>query len=208
MGTAVVLSGLVFAGCDVGKSATPAPTTDPSESADVAEVGDRPTHPPAPVEGMDPRPPKPTVIAAGLTARGDPFELVIQGTSKGTCILMTFPASGGEGGGRCGDDPFLDLSGPIQSTGVSTSGKGLQVDGLVGPAVDSVELSYERDGEMQQLQAVTEQISPGLLREVGETEPVGVFVAFLPPGVAVSDVTATALDADGMPLGTTRWAEL
>jgi hypothetical protein len=209
MSAVTAMAVLVVTGCDGSEDeAERAATVEPSQSFAVAEVGERPTYPPAPTEGWDPRPPKPTVIASGTTGSGEPFELVMRGTSKGTCISTTFPAHKSEGGGRCGEDLFQPLSGTISAIGESTSGKGIQLEGLVSSEVDAVELSYEGNGDTETLEAITEQISPRLLRQAGEMKPIGVFVAFLPDGVDPSDVTATALDAEGEALGMTRWPDL
>jgi hypothetical protein len=199
---------MLVTGCDSGDetgtaTAEPGPTT-----MHVAEPGERPTSPPLPVAGVKPRPPKPTVIASGTTDRGDPFEVVLQGTTHGTCILMTFPSREKEGGGRCGDDIFVDFIRPIASSGSSSgSGGGLQLDGWVSPEVDSVELSYAADGEPHTLTAVTEQIPDDLLRVAGESKPRGIFFAFVPGQLSPSDVSATALDTDGVEIGTTTWPD-
>lgn len=206
----IALSAAVALGCGGGSDDEPAggAAREDAEQLQPAEVGDPPTVPPAPVEGVDARPPRPTVIASGQTARGDPFELVLYGTSRGPCISTLYPARRSfEGGGRCGEGILLPLSAPIQSVGSSSTDQNVvEVDGFVGPDVDSVQLSFELEGETKTLDAVTEQLAPELIRKAGGEEPLGVFIAFLPgDGVSEADVTATAYDSDGDPLGTATW---
>jgi hypothetical protein len=213
------------AGCGGGDDeAEPAEEnrTPSTNAVEFAEVGESPTYGPVPVEGVKLRPPKPTVIASGQTSTGEPFEFVVYGVKMGpplagpdgsngrvTCLMMIFPASEREGGGHCGEDLFQPLlRSEIMIQGVGGSGKGVQVTGIVSSAVDSVELSYEEEGESLTVDAVTEQISRKLLRQVGKSRDLGVFVGYLPRGAEVDLVTATAFDAQGDPVETTRWAPI
>jgi hypothetical protein len=197
---------LWLAGCGAGDENTARVTNDRAEHTRAADVGDPPTLPPARVEGVDPRPPRATVIASGQTARGDPFEVVLYGTTRGLCISTLLPARNSDAGAACGQGILPGLSSPIMATGSATFGRNEnEVSGFVSPEVDSVGLSFELEGETQTLDAVTEQLPQELLKETGAKRPLGVFVAFLPQGVTEGDVTATAYDSDGRALGTATW---
>jgi hypothetical protein len=177
----------------------------------IADVGEAPTVAPAPTVGDEPRPPRATVIASGLTARGDPFEWVLDGTSRGTCLTLLLPARGAsEAGGACGEDLFLPLRGDeIFPWGSSGLGRGENVVyGFISPTVASVKLTFDHDGQTATLDAVTEQIPLKLLRQAGADRPRGVFIAFLPLGVLTSEVTATAYDTQGEALGSASWPSL
>jgi hypothetical protein len=200
---------VVGSGCDSADQTTPPSTQPGSGTMQVARPGEPPTYPPLPVKGVKPRPPEPTVIASGITERGEPFEVVLYGTTRGFCMAMIFPSREKEGGGLCGDHIFIDFNGPISASGSATgTGAGLQLDGWVSPEVDSVELAYELDGEQHTLTAVTEQVPQDLLQVAGEKQPRGIFVAFVPSRLSPRDVTATALDADGAVIGSTTWVDV
>jgi hypothetical protein len=197
---------LWLAGCGDGGENTARVTNDRAQHTQAADVGDPPTLPPARVEGEHRQSPRATVIASGQTARGDPFEVVLYGTTGGLCISTLLPARNSDSGSACGERILPRLSTPIFATGSATFGRSEhEVSGFVSPDVDSVVLSFELEGKTQTLDAVTEQLPKALLEETGARRPLGVFVAFLPKGVTESDVTATAYDSDGSSLGTATW---
>jgi hypothetical protein len=204
---AAVMLVLWLAGCGGGDENTARVTSDRAQHTQAADVGDPPTLPPARFEGEVRRPPRPTVIASGQTARGDPFEVVLYGTTGGLCISTLLPARKlPDAGAACGERILPRLSTPIFATGSATLGRNEhEVSGFVSPDVDSVVLSFELEDKTQTLDAVTEQLPQELLEETGAKRPLGVFVAFLSEGVTERDVTATAYDSDGNALGTATW---
>lgn len=132
-------------------------------------------------------------------------------TSRGPCLATVFPARRDfEGGGRCGEGIVPRLFAPVQTGGSSSIDENLvELDGFVGPKVRSVQLRFALEGEAETLDAVTEQLSPGLVRKAGGEEPLGVFVAFFPEGVTnESEITAIAYDSDGNTLGRITWVDL
>jgi hypothetical protein len=182
---------------------------------DLVGVGEPPTVAPEPPAGgrWNAAPPQPTVIASGLTARGEPFEWVFQGASKGVCFSLELPAGRfpGEGGGGCSEQiPRASADYPILAYGTSSSGAGVEVNGILAPEVKSVELSYPVDGETQTIDAVMGRISSELLRKAGgnPNNPRDVFIAFLPKGVRAEEVTATAYDSEGDVVGAATWPDL
>jgi hypothetical protein len=206
-----LLAMLAIVGCgggdDDGADASAAPPPTPEN---VASVGDAPTFPPAPVEGDEWRPPDPTVIAAGATADGEPFELIVYGTAdRGTCVMTMYPAKRSEGGGYCSTgDVFLFSGEPIEARGIGKSEHGVALSGVVSEQVTQVDVTYEHEGETQTTPAITEQVPSELLHQIGEPKPLGVFIAYLPPGSDAGKVTATAYSSDGSELGDTTWTPL
>jgi hypothetical protein len=198
---------LALTGCGDSDENAGRETPERGGHTEAAEVGDAPTVRLARVEGIHARPPRPTVIASGQTARGDPFEFVLYGTTKGTCLVTVLPARRFPGdGGACGRQILPPSSMSITAMGSSTVGRNEhEVNGFVSRDVASVELSFEREGETEALDATTEQLPRELLQKSGARGPIGVFVAFLPEGVTEDDVTATAYDAGGSSLGTATW---
>lgn len=197
---------LVLAGCGGDQESPGNATREDDARVKSAVIGGPPTVPPAPVEGVEARQPRPTVVAAGQTARGDAFELVFYGMGRGLCIATLLPERHSDTGGACGERLVPRLSSPIMATGSATFGRNEhELSGFVSRETERVELTFELEGDVESMDAVTEQLSPKLLEQVGRGRPIGVFVSFLPEGVTAGDVTATAHAAGGDSLGTAEW---
>lgn len=91
----------------------------------------------------------------------------------------------------------------IIGAGSGIFGKGeRQVFGFVAPEVEAVQISFERDGKTETLDAATEQIPQELLEQTEVNGPRGVFIAYPPEGATAAEVTATAYGANRNALGT------
>ena len=191
--------------------------------ADLVGVGEPPTVAPDWGPHVKTKSPQPTVIASGLTPRGEPFEWVFHGGAfgrannaafggTGVCFSLQFPERPHAGGaGSCGEQiPRASADYPIFAFSAPSSGSGRAVNGFATPEVKSVELSYLVDGEPQTIEAVMGRISPELLRKAGGNpkNPRRVFIAFLPAGVSAEEVTATAYDSERNAVGTAIWPDL
>jgi hypothetical protein len=195
---------LVVAGCD--EEAATTTLAAPTATVAPAEAGGAPTRLPTPTRGVALKPPSATVLASGSAWDGEPFELVAQGTEKGTCIIWMFPTERiPDGGGGCGDQIFPRFRGHIAAWGSSTSNHGIAVNGWVSKTVSRVEITFEHAGSTRSFAAVTEPIPPRVLRPSGADHPRGIFAAFLPDDIEPGEVVATAYDDQGAELGSALW---
>lgn len=204
-----VAASIGVGGCEDDQAdAGPPPLSDAALRVTPAAPGDRPTVAPAPVEGEARQPPRPTVLASGRTGRGDAFEVVVYGTDRGPCLITFYPArERPESGGACGEGILPRALGPITTVGSSTGRGGQQVLGFVSGAVAEVELRFEREGEAESVDAISEHIPGRLLRRLERRGPLGIFIGYLPPGPRVDEVTAAGYAATGELVGTSRWVD-
>ena len=201
----MLLAVAVLVGCDDDE--TPAAVA--SKGPPPAIVGQPPTVDPSRGEGEKPAPPRPTVLTSGRTAEGDAFEYVIYGRrNDGRCLMTMYPnRPHPDGGGGCGTAvPPENVRGAIDGWG-SGEGTDARVYGFIDPGVDSVELTYDDDGEERTIAAASDQIPRRVIEEAGGRDDLGVFVAYLPEGVAPNEVTAYAYDANGREMGTAIWPD-
>jgi hypothetical protein len=203
----LIAAGLIAAGCGSDDETDTTAGEGSQQPAVHADVGEAPSRPVDPVEGVTAKPPDPVVVVAGETQRGDGFELVLYGSSEGPCLGLVYPqrgAGGGSGGGGCGEG-LLDVArGAISGSGSGRSGEEYYVQGFTNADVESVVVSLPDGSE---LDADIGAIPARALRQAGGRPGTKMFVAYLPVGQSPGGVRAEAFDASGMSLGTTAWSD-
>jgi hypothetical protein len=189
----------------IGFSFTPPGRAIADGVAGLVGIGDAPT-----VDHSANGPIRPTsdqvVIGTGTTPDGVRFEIVaFEGRpSEGhqqqmkagswTCVALDWPDRGpSAGSSTCMNGPQRDplptpsatVPEPFSSYG---PGVALSIQGLTGPAVDEVELTYETStGKRVQAPLTLARLDDDLAQQAGTRQQFGFFVAFMPADVVGRD---------------------
>lgn len=201
----LLTAGLIAAGCGGDGGASTTTSTSTSKAA-FAQPGDPPTRRVAKTAGVEPRPPKPTVLVSGETQQGAGVEFVLYGTSEGACITLSYTqrGAGAGGSGICGDLKAFHPD-PLTASASGSSGHEAYVSGYAAEDVKTVTVS-PKDGST--IYAALAPMPEPAAGQAGFPSGLSFFAAFLPPGSSADGATAEAFDASGNSLGTAQWAPL
>jgi hypothetical protein len=148
------------------------------------------------------------VIGTGDDAERFRYEVVARSQAPETCVFVEFPALVREAGaptvGQClTATTRADLDHESVSVVTYRAPKGLPPDantlvqGLALPQVAQISMAYERDGQPVEVPISISTLDGELARSIGTSDETQFFVAFLPPGVASSDVDISGRNGSG-----------
>jgi hypothetical protein len=148
------------------------------------------------------------VIGTGDDAESFRYEVVARSRSPETCISVEFPTLVREDGAtvvaQClTSDTKAELAHASFSGVTYPAPAGLPPDaqtlvqGLALPEISHVSMTYERDGQPIEVPVSVSTLDRALADQIGTSDETRFFIAFLPPGVAPSDVEIGGQDTQG-----------
>jgi hypothetical protein len=154
------------------------------------------------------------VLMTGRAPDGALYELYVQRSKFGTCMLLWWPYGFGEGGGACGpelppataygrrhpEQVFAKPYGFLEEAPHATAS--MFVSGFARPRVENVKVVYrDRNGARKDAPVRLVHATEPVLREIEASEPFGYWLAFVPRSVGDRPIVVSAYAANGDRLG-------